>query len=193
MADIWQFADEDGAGGAAADATVGAPVDPAMSQADVDVVLVDTRLEHADFELEITQPVRQPVPSASDQAAVDMDLRLIDHGTANLAADAVEGPACEAAAVPDLAAVSTTMVAEIDEILFSAPQSSTSPPSLLAAAGTQHLQLVHATAAALPDEATAAAAMAKARDGEALSPDEAARAMDALKAMSVEDRTKLFS
>jgi hypothetical protein len=39
----------------------------------------------------------------------------------------------------------------------------------------------------------AAAGLAKAKDGGTLTPEEAAAALDALKNMSVEERTKLFS
>jgi hypothetical protein len=83
-------------------------------------------------------------------------------------------------ASPDAVAAALTE-GRIDDILFDAPAPVVPPPP---AEGKPQLQLV---------AADAANGFAKAKSGEALTADEAAAAMDALKAMSVEDRTKLFS
>jgi hypothetical protein len=114
-------------------------------------------------------------PSGMSQA--DVDSVLVEE----------RGPAAPAPAIP------LPMGEEIDEILFS-------PPEPVRPAGAERLQLVHdavpppaAGRGPEPVPAPAVQALNKMRAGAELSADEAARALDALRAMSVEERTRLFS
>jgi chemotaxis protein CheZ len=214
MADIWHL--ETGEAAAPRDfASDGAAVAPSvMSQDDVDTVLVDraTDFHHGDA------PVADPVAEgdAMDEAPV-MPLDLSSEAAlAELAADDswehaelhaaggfeqdaavaaalaegdVEDEAPRGAAQADVTegAVATPAqpVAEalpgIDDILFDTP-----PSAPLSAETKPHLHLVGA-------EPEAQRALAKAQGGHTLTPDEAAAALDALKNMSVEERTRLFS
>ncbi|MGL4240738.1 MAG: hypothetical protein ACRCTI_06455 [Beijerinckiaceae bacterium] len=185
MADIWQFAEDDAAG--AAPAAAAAVADPSMSQADVDDVLVAEAIEIADFDLPgaaggETAPT---VPSLADIAAeLDADL---DAGAASIeafAAPAAEEPQAEplhdAVVMAEAAASLVQTENRIDDILFERP------PAAAPVDVAQPLRVID-TGPRLDD------VLAKARAGEVLTPDEAAIALDALKHMSVEDRTKLFS
>jgi hypothetical protein len=177
MAEIWQFEDDvpDEPFGRATSASPFAS-DPSMSQADVDFVLVDDQhpqpTASADSFAELEMAGSMPVPAQT--------LRLPMEGPVDLDVDLdVQQPFAAAQA------------SDIDEVLFSQPD----PADLAAQVGMAHevaagqrdrLQLVHSQ----PDVDSA---LNKIRSGADLSADEAARALDALKGMSVEERTRLFS
>jgi chemotaxis regulatin CheY-phosphate phosphatase CheZ len=244
MADIWQFAQEDMAPGQETNPATAAAADPAMSQADVDVVLVDREIEVADFEIEMAN---QGIQASADRGGGDQALDFQEPATAVQAAghdteaqgggtaapgdapaapgDAPAAPGDDSAAMPawiearkqeaagslgddaedgfDLSAlaeealsgqieasqISASQIdpaqidpARIDDILFT-EHVPAAPPVI---EGRPQLQLVVPAAAEN-------AIFGKARDGQTLTPDEAATAMDALKNMSVEERTRLFS
>jgi hypothetical protein len=205
MADIWQFADEGREDEKVIDPQAGLAVDPTMSQADVDFVLVDQEIEKADFEIEmpamgpqqadldlaamsapdatVLLDVSDHLPESgsetSDNAAGAIDRALPEHSASLVvAAETTYGPA-------DFAEVGDPLHmdrdSQIDDILFSGPAPVQQPAP---ADGSARLQLVEPT----PD-----ALFAKARTGKELSVEEAAKALDALKNMSVEERTRLFS
>jgi hypothetical protein len=73
----------------------------------------------------------------------------------------------------------------IDDILFDRPMAAARP----AVAG----EALHVLEGGVAAAEAAREAFAKARSGLTLSPEEAAAALDALKMMTVEDRTRLFS
>jgi hypothetical protein len=184
MADIWQFAEED----LAADMTDGtvAPTapDPAMSQADVDFVLIEKELERADIDIALAAPgvlgaesARLRKPTANE---TDFEIEMTYSGV----------PAPEAARAPqmladsDVVEASASMVVadgRVDDILFDTPA-----PQKPLVEPRPPLQLVAAGGAAL-------AGIQKAQGGQTLTPEEAAAALDALQALSVEERTRLFS
>jgi hypothetical protein len=171
MADIWQFAEDESAEESVGDTAQAAPPPAAMSQDDVDFVLIEKELQAADFEIEMTYPGPLAAEAAPLTTLEDFDLDL---ASPQLSADTAEMADVVAMAMAD---------GRIDDILFDAP--APAAPQLPIEGKPQ----LHVVAGA----AEAAAGFAKARGGEALSADEAAAAMDALKAMSVEERTKLFS
>jgi chemotaxis protein CheZ len=198
MADIWQFAeDESGAAAGRQPDQAAMAQDPAMSQADVDDVLVAEAIEDADFELEMNLPgVRAPETATLAEIAADLDAADLDAAGFDaadfdtLALDAVATAAQPVAAEPFAAlalepapspvAAPAMDDARIDDILFDRPL--LAPPADV----TAQLRVVEAGP-------SADAVLAKARAGQTLTPDEAATALDALKGMSVEERTKLFS
>lgn len=180
MADIWQFAEgEIEAAPDSADAAGVLMPDPAMSQADVDDVLVAEAIEPADFELDIPSGgIVAPMTPTLEDIAAELEIVEIAEDAAALAEAA---PAALASVdgephTPEAVAADV----RIDDILFEAPPSA---PPVAAPAVLRVVDTVPPTEAIL----------AKARAGETLTPEEAAAALDALKGMSVEDRTKLFS
>jgi hypothetical protein len=169
MAGIWQFAEETGgATDVAATPVANAALDPSMSQADVDYVLVEKDIDGSGVELDMAHPVRQadPLPVIAAAGVAEID-------TIDLAAEAAAGLIMETGPAQNV---------EIDEMLFSPPEQPMPPP----APTPDHLQLVHS-------KPEVDSAMQKVRTGGELSADEAAKALDALKSMSIEERTRLFS
>jgi hypothetical protein len=93
-------------------------------------------------------------------------------------------PSVFAQSGPDVDLELVTASDDIDEMLFSQPEPG--DDNTVAAAPGEHLQLVHS-------QPEVDHAIRKVKTGVELSADEAARALDALKSMSVEERTRLFS
>ncbi len=170
MAEIWQFDDEvpDDPFGRATSVSPFA-TDPSMSQADVDFVLVDERQAPAAIdrfdELDMADAVRQTGQPLSlpPGDSFDVDLDM--------------QPASPDAARPD---------GDLDEMLFTQPEPALPVAAIADMSSGDHLQLVHS-------QPTVDDAMNKIRAGADLSANEAARALDALKGMSVAERTRLFS
>ena len=120
---------------------------------------------------------RAPAPDAPGMSQADVDCVLVESRTGSAPPAATE-------ASPE----------EIDEILFVPPPPPAPPPF------SEKLQLVHSrptpappALATPPSPPPVDEAMRKVRAGAELSADEAARALDALRTMSVEERTRLFS
>ncbi|MCA3562884.1 MAG: hypothetical protein IOC90_08120 [Methylocystis sp.] len=150
---------------------------PAMSQADVDIAFVDDPF-----------PVTASRPDAAGRAAPATSSRHED-----VELDMAEAVTLETTLPPAIerefesgaaSLVETPAAEEVDEILFSRPTAT--PEPVRAAAEGEHLKLVH-------DQPAVGEAILKVRAGGELSPEEAARALDALRLMSVEERTRLFS
>jgi chemotaxis protein CheZ len=188
MADIWEFAKEEMApvqGSEDPPAPEPAPVEP-MSQAEVDFVLVEQEFRKADIEIEMIHSgmPQEPlgpraalfggdliaVASTQDSAVVHEPLAQLRHA-----------PEAPSAAFAEVVPVSAENPSPLDDaFLFERPLPPPQPPEMRG-----QLQVVAGGAAA--------AGLAKAKDGGTLTPEEAAAALDALKNMSVEERTKLFS
>jgi chemotaxis protein CheZ len=171
MADIWQEMEQPASaakrrtGDAAARPAAFAGDDPVMSQADVDDVLVQVPVEPLDFEIEIEgAPAAKPIGQEEGPVAF---------------ADPSD---VEVAVISDIAIDDAGLAPTVEDILFEAPAQL--PPAEPAA--TPALRLV-------ASDPAAADGIAKAKAGSALTGDEASAALDALAAMSVEERTKLFS
>jgi chemotaxis protein CheZ len=187
MADIWEFAAEDAADDAqkegkeleTAQSAAAFAVEP-ISQADVDFMLVEEELHKADIEIEMAGAGPAALPISAHAPLYEGDLIAVPaaagHSKPSFAADDAV-----AAAPPDVAFIEPAPAIEpsVDDFLFE-PTQTLPPPE-----GRTQLQVVGG--------AEATAAFAKAKTGKTLSPDEAAAALDALKSMSVEERTKLFS
>ncbi len=179
MADIWQFGDEASEGDATERPTdARAAFDSGMSQADVDFALVEVGMDdptadaiHA--ELDMASAVRQPEPSHFAQLEVPDDLEMV-----------AALPPTEAKVTADPLPQPVAAGDDIDEMLFSQPD--TTADIAIPTVQGEHLQLVHSR----PEVDQA---IRKVKTGIELSADEAAKALDALKSMSVEDRTRLFS
>jgi hypothetical protein len=179
MADIWQFgedATEGDTAGRAVDA--GVAFDPSMSQADVDYALVEDGINDSDVgpihaELDMASAVRRPEPLHFAQPETSADLEIVTAGPVVETSDAMDEPSQSLAASDD-----------VDEMLFSQPD----PISdiVIQTVPGEHLQLVHS-------QPEVDHAIRKVKTGGELSADEAAKALDALKSMSVEERTRLFS
>jgi chemotaxis protein CheZ len=171
MADIWQFGDETSAGDTVERANSATETsDPSLSQADVDFALVEVGINESDVsanhgELDATSAVTQPEPSDA------MEIVAVQ-----LAADVQDAD--------DASAQTVSTSDDIDEMLFSQPDPDEDIP--LQSAPGDHLQLVHS-------QPEVDHAIRKVKTGVELSADEAAKALDALKSMSVEERTRLFS
>ncbi len=170
MAEIWQVEDdmsEDPYGRI----TVASPfaADPSMSQADVDFVLVDENQvpEPAESfaELDMAHTIRQ---TGQPMVLPPGDSFDVDHDIQLASPEAAEP------------------LDDLDEMLFTPLE----PVGPVVATGEMppgdHLHLVHSQP--MVDNA-----LSKIRAGADLSADEAARALDALKGMSVAERTRLFS
>jgi hypothetical protein len=175
MADIWQFGDEVSEGDATERVTEAREAfDPSMSQADVDFALVEDGINEPDVsiiqaELDMASTVCQPEQSHFGQLEVPDDLEIVaalSLTEANVAADLLPQPIAASE--------------DIDEVLFS--QLDIAKPT----AQGEHLQLVHS-------QPEVDQAIRKVKTGVELSADEATKALDALKSMSVEERTRLFS
>lgn len=165
MADIWQFADERGA------EPVPAPPPPVavdMSQADVDTVLVEEEIADADFEIEMSMKGIGTPGSSHAAAGLPDDVIAIDPVPAVVSAAPVSDPA------------PSTEAPAVDSILFDEPRPEPLPEVL------PPLKLVR-------EDAVAKDFFARVKSGGTLSATEAGAAMDALKNMSIEERTKLFS
>jgi hypothetical protein len=179
MADIWQFGDEASVGDTA-DGANGAsePPDPSMSQADVDFALVEVGINESDVraihaELDMAGAVIQPESSSLAQPEPSDDREM-----------AAAQPAAEMQVADNVTAQSAASSDDIDEMLFSQPDPVTD--LVIQTVPGEHLQLVHS-------QPEVDHAIRKVRTGAELSADEAAKALDALKSMSVEERTRLFS
>ncbi len=185
MADIWQFGDETSEGGQA-ERTVStrAAFDPSMSQADVDFALVEDGIAEEDIsvihaELDKASAVSQPAPAiftqseGSDDPEVTAALPISEVSVASAFILPADVPIKPMAASDD-----------IDEMLFSQPELVAEVQTL--SAPGEHLQLVHS-------QPEVDHAIRKVKTGAELSAGEAAKALDALKSMSVEERTRLFS
>jgi hypothetical protein len=179
MADIWQFGDEASVGDVAERASeASATFDSSMSQADVDFALVEDGIDESDVraihaELDTVSAASQLEPAILAQPEASYDLEMD-------AALPVEEAHIPADATAQLMPASD----EIDEILFSQPDP-VAEIQIQNAPG-EHLQLVHS-------QPEVDHALRKVKTGIELSADEAAKALDALKSMSVEERTRLFS
>jgi hypothetical protein len=216
MVDIWQFAEHpDDETSQKPDLKAGLALDPSMSQADVDYALVQDSANTAsvDFdsvELDMAHPISQPEVAQFHKSYLDMDndVFAVDR---NGAADSEEILVGQEIAIADNAVTRVheqpfsppVIHDDVDEMLFTA-QSATDisevsvapnadasavvPAShaTIAPAAGDHLQLVHS-------QTDVDDAIRKVRTGSDLSAEEAAKALDALKRMSVEDRTRLFS
>jgi hypothetical protein len=179
MADIWQFGEE-ASEGVSAERAAGASTafDPSMSQADVDFALVEDGIGDSDVgavhaELDMASAVLQPEPPGFTlpEGSDDLDMVAAPPAAEELAA---------ADAPPQLAAASD----DVDEMLFSQPDPA--EDIVIQSAPGEHLQLVHS-------QPEVDHAIRKVKTGGELSADEATKALDALKSMSVEERTRLFS
>jgi hypothetical protein len=165
MVEIWQFGDD-----AAADEAeppppppADVPVDPTMSQADVDFVLVEEGLGGETIVAKLDVPAYQPD-----------DLRPRN------AVDLIDVPELPGQPAPAAIGALAPLVIAVDDMLFEQPDQA--PRQFVA----EPLQLLQGGSSI--DEA-----MKKVRSGAELSAEEAAKALDLLKKMSVEDRTRLFS
>jgi chemotaxis protein CheZ len=179
MADIWQFGD-DTPEGVSAERAAGASTafDPSMSQADVDFALVEDGIGEADVsgmhaELDMAPADIQPEPVAFMQPELSDDLEM-----------AAALPVVETQGADEIVAQSFAASDDIDELLFSKPDPVTDIQ--IQTGPGEHLQLVHS-------QPEVDHAIRKVKTGSELSADEAAKALDALKSMSVEERTRLFS
>jgi hypothetical protein len=179
MADIWQFGDETTGGDTVERASgASAAFDPSMSQADVDFALVEDGIGESGVgaihaELDMASAAHQPEPLSFAPVEALVDLEMV---TALPVAE-VQGAVDE---LPQPMAVSE----DIDEMLFSQPDPAAD--IVVQSAPGEHLQLVHS-------QPEVDQAIRKVKTGMELSADEAAKALDALKRMSVEERTRLFS
>jgi hypothetical protein len=179
MADIWQFGDELSEVNSTERSTIARTTfDPSMSQADVDFALVEVGIDDFDVgsihaELDMATAVQQPDLSTFAQAEASDDLEMIT------APSLAETQVTAAVLLQPIDASE-----DIDEMLFSQPD----PPVdiVIQSASGEHLQLVHS-------QPEVDHAIHKVKTGVELSADEAAKALDALKSMSVEERTRLFS
>jgi hypothetical protein len=188
-------------------------LDPAMSQADVDYALVQGVMSPRSVELDMAHPISQPEAPLFRKAYLDMDSDVFELDS-DLTTNIQAIPESQTAAVRETSsAISATYIHEqpfappiapddIDEMLFTSQAAIPAETPLVVAANVSsvaafsssqsglgagdHLQLVHSQSDV--DEA-----IRKVRTGSDLSADEAAKALDALKRMSVEDRTRLFS
>ncbi len=198
MADIWDFTAEENAEGAktsapAPEALAAASLSAGpISQADIDFMLVEAELQKVDVEIEMAGATPAPLPISAHAPLYEGDLIAVpaeaaaagpDPVIASKGTDAPSPIAPVEEAVPEASIAvagvdpAPAIVPSVDDFLFE-PAQAPAPPE-----GRPQLQVVGG----------AEAAFAKARSGKALSPDEAAAALDALKAMSVEERTRLFS
>jgi hypothetical protein len=186
MADIWQFAAHESPADAPSASVEGDAADPSMSQSDVDDVLV-APVETADFELELTGQgyVSAPLAVTADASifVVDPEQELAAVGDEIAAAMPPFAEVLQPAEVahPDTVPIGSAADTHIDDILFDRPRTDVPPLDI-----TGELRVV------TPGPAVEAV-LTKARAGQTLTPDEAATALDALKGMSIEDRTRLFS
>ncbi len=182
MAEIWQFDDDPPEDTFRRSPFASAfPTDPSMSQADVDFVLVEDRDRFSESaeafaELDMSHPVRQPDAISSPELEGLLDL---DHVGVTFDSVALPEPVLDAAP-----AVLAQRNDDIDAMLFSQPDPVEAIP--VPAAPGEHLQLVRS-------QPEVDSAISKIRSGADLSAVEAAKALDALKGMSVEERTRLFS
>jgi chemotaxis protein CheZ len=178
MADIWQFAAEEEPAVVTPEPTEmePAPIEP-MSQEEVDFVLVEEQFRNADIDIEIEMDHGGMPQEPMGPRAAYQEGDLI----------AVPSPAPQDV-LPLPEPVDALMEAQTapahpaldDAFLFEQPMAP--PPSDT----RPQLQVVSG-------RPSVTSSLAKARGGESLTPEEAAAALDALKAMSVEERTKLFS
>ncbi len=172
MADIWQAMDQPAAQGrpdVEARGRDDVPAQPSITAAE------DPSMSQADVDDVLVQVPVEPL---------DIEIQM-DGSLAVKAAAVVDGPLAfaettDVAIIDDVAIEGVGMAPTVDDILFDAPVSR--PP--VEAPAPPALRLV---------EPAAAESIAKAKAGDALSGDEASAALDALAAMSVEERTKLFS
>jgi chemotaxis regulatin CheY-phosphate phosphatase CheZ len=198
MADIWEFAGEEATEAAGRDARQPDAAQPPasfaaepISQADVDFMLVEAELQKADIEIEMAGTGLTALPISAHAPLYEGDLiavpAAVEPPAPAVASEKLDAPSLElpiedivATAPADVAFVEPAPALDpsVDDFLFESTQAP-SPPG-----GRPQLQVVGAAATD---------AFAKAKTGKTLSPDEAAAALDALKAMSVEERTKLFS
>jgi hypothetical protein len=201
MIDIWEFTDDPQREAAEPpDANAGLVRDPTMSQADVDFVLVD------ESQMEKTGFIDVPFARAPASELQEIQQSSKDDGVLTVADPAqLVDPVNEL----DMAAVAQPPIAkalskhgdqtdpaigfiddrgsddEIESILFAEPPSRAST-TVENSPQIDHLRLV-------TSETEGLEIISKARNGGGLTAEEAARAMDALKKMSVEERTRLFS
>jgi chemotaxis regulatin CheY-phosphate phosphatase CheZ len=209
MADIWQFAAEEEPEDTPVE-TASAPAAPdvePMSQDEIDVVLVEQEFRKADIEIELVHSGMPQEPVGPRAALYEGDLIAVPSAAPEAPFQAAPAPAPvdETArmpapeCVPEPAATDIAFAEIEPESVIDAAAIEAAPPTALDDAflfeqplspppgdSRGQLQLLSGGAAA-------AAGLAKARGGEALTADEAAAALDALKNMSVEERTKLFS
>lgn len=173
MVDIWDFDHSAPAGAKRVNpVSAAASDDKSMSQADVDIALVDDpfvtpSLDHpAGAKPLPTQVIELDMAEAMtlDTALTPTIEREFESGVASL--------------------VGPSDGDEADEILFSRP--TLSPELVRHAADGEHLKLVS-------DQPGIDEAMQKVRASDEFSAEEAARALDALRTMSIEERTRLFS
>jgi chemotaxis regulatin CheY-phosphate phosphatase CheZ len=154
-----------------------ASLDPAMSQADVDIALVDDPFADTSHGASPAFGLAGSNPPLSEVIELDM--------ADAVTLDTMLTPSLEREFESGVASVVTSPTGEdADEVLFSRPAAEPGPA--ITAADGEHLKLVH-------DQPAVNEAMQKVRAGDSLSADEAARALDALRTMSVEERTRLFS
>ncbi len=209
MIDIWEFTeDSQNEASEPPDANAGLVRDPSMSQADVDFVLVeDIHMETAGFsdapfvrtlvaepqhtimaiadevseELKADSLVAFAAPAEDDDTLNELDMSSVVQPTVAKALPEQDILVGEAYAAP----ADHHTDDDISDILFAeAELAAPEFPGKMAHA--DHLTLVSSADNSLE-------AITKARNGTGLTAEEAARAMDALKQMSVEERTRLFS
>jgi chemotaxis regulatin CheY-phosphate phosphatase CheZ len=185
MADIWEFVAEerpDAAPAAEAEARAeeraGGEPAPPMSQEQIDFVLVEEEFRKAEIGIEIEMD-HPPAPrEILGPRAAYFEGDLISVPTQAMAPQ--DEPADrESPQEPPPTAAEAAAAALDDAFLFEAR------PEPAPAAARAQLQIVGGV--------SAHAAVAKVRSGADLTHEEAAAALDALQAMSVEERTKLFS
>jgi chemotaxis protein CheZ len=190
MADIWEFAKDEAKPAeevqepAAAEPPPPPPIEP-MSQAEVDFVLVEQEFRKADIEIEMFHTGMPQEPLGPRGAIFGGDLIAVasePEAASALKLDvSASDTAADAVVIDDLGTAMGQPTPLDDAFLFEQPLPPPQPSGMRA-----QLQVVGGAQAA-------AAGLAKAKGGEALTPEEAAAALDALKNMSVEERTKLFS
>ncbi len=209
MIDIWEFTeDSQNEASEPPDANAGLVRDPSMSQADVDFVLVeDIHMETAGFsdapfartplaepqhtimaiadevsqELKADSLVAFAAPAEDDDTLNELDMSSVVQPSVAKALPEQDILVGEAYAAP----ADHHTDDDIDDILFAEAELA-APEFSGKMAHADHLTLVSSADNSLE-------AITKARNGTGLTAEEAARAMDALKQMSVEERTRLFS
>jgi hypothetical protein len=187
MIDIWGFSEEAAQAERPAAASPQEPFDPAMSQEDVDFVLVDDHMEpplpvvaQAEAEPNCSPPMDLP-PTAAQLAQELVEFDALSH--------ADEPPASPVLSM--IAEGNTAVHPETYALLRNAvatPEHDPSSDEFLFADAPRPAQLQ-----LVPDSVSIHQAIEKVRSGTELSADEAAKALDALKRMPIEDRTRIFT
>jgi chemotaxis regulatin CheY-phosphate phosphatase CheZ len=189
MIDIWGFGDDSppAASPTGPVSKANTDIDPAMSQADVDFVLIDDITDAA------TSKAAEKYAAATGSASA-----ISARSAAEIASDLVS---LEVEEQPELPVTSEMTTASEDyspsidpatmatlRSALAVPEADPSTDEFLFgdAPRSAHLQLV-------PDSSDISEALDKVRAGNELSADEAAKALDALKRMSIEDRTRIFT